>query len=218
MDQKTDRAAHPSALRRALLIALWLNVGLAGSLMTAGFIGDSSGLIANALDNTSDAAVYAISYYATSRAERWKVRAAQLSGVMLLVLCVGVLADVVRRLLSGAEPVSSIMIIATVFSAIINVICLKLLQGSRRVDVNLRAARTFSMNDFLSNLGVLVAGILVAWLGRSWPDLLIGVAIALVVGKGGLDILSDARRTSAQNSLPNASASLHAPSETERPT
>ena len=53
--------------QRALRVAFWLNVGLAGSLLLTGIIGNSSGLIANALDNASDAAVYAISVYAVTR-------------------------------------------------------------------------------------------------------------------------------------------------------
>ena len=181
--------------RRALGIALFLNLGLAVSLGVAGILADSSGLLASALDNTSDAAVYAISYYAVSRGASWKTRAAQLSGVMLLVLSAGVLIDVARRFISGAEPVSTVMVVMTIIAAIINLLCLNLLRGLRHKDVNLRAAWTFSINDFVANTGVLVAGILVAWLNRSWPDLVVGFAIALVAAKGGLEILRDARRT-----------------------
>ena len=181
--------------RRPLAIAFWLNVALAGSLMTAGVRADSSGLIANALDNISDAAVYAISFYAVPRGPRWKARAAQFSGVMLFLLSLGVLGDVVRRFIVGAEPVSRVMIPMTIVAATINVVSLKLLQGQRREDVNLRAAWAFSINDFLSNLGILVAALRVAWLDRPWPDLAVGLAIALVTGHGGIQILVDARRT-----------------------
>jgi cobalt-zinc-cadmium efflux system protein len=193
-DGNAEREPHGDATRHALRTALWLNVALSASLMTAGVVADSSGLIANALDNTSDAAVYTISYYAATRGARWKVRAARLSGVMLLLLSSGVLLDVGRRFISGSEPVSAIMIAMTVVAAAINVVCLKLLRRSRHDDVSLRAAWTFSINDFVSNLGLLVAGILVAWLGRAWPDLVLGVAIALVTAKGGVEILADARR------------------------
>jgi Co/Zn/Cd efflux system component len=54
--------------------------------------------------------------------------------------------------------------------------------------------RTFSINDMLSNLGILAAGVLVLLLGRAWPDLVIGMAIAFVAAKGGWEILEDARR------------------------
>jgi hypothetical protein len=40
-----------------------------------------------------------------------------------------------------------------------------LLQRLKDPDVNLRAATTFSFNDFISNGGILIAGVLVLWLG-----------------------------------------------------
>lgn len=183
--------------RRVLAQALWLNVALAAGLWTSGFIADSSGLIANALDNTSDVAVYALAFYATTHGARWKARAARLSGLILLVLAVAVVADVVRRYFSGSEPQTTLMIAMTIVAAGLNLVALRVLHSHRSQAVHLRAAWTFSINDFLSNAGVLVAALLVAWLQRPWPDLAIGLIIAIVVGRGGLEILADVRRTEA---------------------
>ena len=61
-------------------------------------------------------------------------------------------------------------------------------------DVNVRAANTFSLNDFISNGGILVAGALVWWLGSNWPDLVVGVAVASIAAWGGIGILRDAHR------------------------
>ena len=166
--------------------------------MGAGVYGDSSGLIANGLDNASDAAVYALSLFAVNRGVTWKVRAARLSGVMLLILCAGVVADVIRRFMVGAEPAGNVMIMMTLMAAAVNAVSLRVLRNFRTHDVNLRAAWTFSINDFLSNLGVLVAGVLVIRFKRPWPDLVVGLAIGLFAAKGGVDILTDASRTSQQ--------------------
>ena len=75
----------------------------------------------------------------------------------------------------------------------INLWCLVLLRRLRSDDVNMKAAETFSFNDFISNGGILIAGVLVWWLGTNWPDLLVGVATALIAIKGGVEILKDAR-------------------------
>lgn len=187
-----------NAPRRSLLIALILNLGLTALLLIAGLFAQSTALIANALDNGSDAAVYGISLYAVNRDERWKIRAAQLSGVMLLVLSVGVLLEAVRRFFSGTQPVGSIMMIMSVFATVVNVLCLKLLSRHRHGGVDLRAAWTFSVNDLVSNLGVLLAGVLVAVVGRPWPDLVIAGAISMVAAKGGIGTILDARRTSQE--------------------
>lgn len=49
----------------------------------------------------------------------------------------------------------------------------------------------------LANLGVIAAGLLVAWSGSPIPDLLIGSAISLLVLHGGWRILREARAASA---------------------
>src|SRR3546814_9509984 len=53
--------------RRTLWIVLLLNSAIAAAFLVTGAIGDSSALIANGLDNLSDAAVYALSLVALTR-------------------------------------------------------------------------------------------------------------------------------------------------------
>ena len=180
--------------RRTLRIVLALNAGLAAALLIAGAIGDSSALLANGLDNLSDAAVYTLSLVALSHGMKWKTRAAKASGIMLLLFAVGMLADVVRRYLMGSEPIGATMMVMAAGAAVVNYICLRMLQRLRDPDVNLRAATTFSFNDFISNGGILVAGGLVLLLGTNWPDLLVGLATALIATKGGIEILRDAAK------------------------
>ena len=79
-------------------------------------------------------------------------------------------------------------------AAVVNYACLKLLQRIQNPDVNLRAATTFSFNDFVSNGGILIAGVLVWWLGTNWPDLVGGFATGLIDIKGVMEILRDARK------------------------
>ena len=189
-----------AAQRRTLLQVLLLNAGLAAGLLIAGLSADSSALIANALDNTSDAFVYGISYYAVSRPQRWKTIAALVSGVLLLILAVSVAIDVIRRSTTGTEPLGPVMIAMAFIATAINALCIKLLARDRRGDVNLRAAWTFSINDFVSNLGILIAGALVFLVGQNWPDLVIGFAIAAVAAYGGIEILRDAIRSRSSNS------------------
>ena len=181
--------------RRTLLTVLGLNAGLSAGLGIGGWAADSSALLANAVDNASDAAVYLISFLAIGRAESWKRGAAGLSGVMLLVFAGGVLIDAGRRFLTGTEPMGPIMIGLAVVAAVINLICLRMIRRQASGDVNMKAAETFSFNDFASNGGILIAGLLVMWLGQAWPDLLVGVLVAAIAAKGGIDILGEAGRS-----------------------
>jgi Co/Zn/Cd efflux system component len=179
--------------RRTLLIVLVLNVLLFVMLGLGGLFAESSALLANAADNGSDAIVYLISFLAVGRAMAWKRGAARLSGIMLLVFAAGVLIDVGRRWIVGTEPVGWTMMGLAVIAAVVNLICLMLIRRQGGDDVNMRAAETFSFNDFASNGGILVAGGLVMALNQAWPDLLVGLIVAAIALKGGLDILKDAR-------------------------
>jgi Co/Zn/Cd efflux system component len=180
--------------RRTLLTVLGLNAGLAAALGIGGVSADSSALLANALDNASDAAVYLISFLAIGRAGTWKRGAARASGIMLLVFAVGVLVDAVRRVITGTEPIGPTMMALALVAAVVNLICLQLIRRQHSGDVNMKAAETFSFNDFASNGGILVAGALVLWLGQAWPDLVVGVLVAAIALKGGVDILRDAAK------------------------
>lgn len=183
--------------RKVLLVVLVLNLVLVASLAVTGVWADSSGLIANALDNASDAAIYGISVFAIARSARWKRIAAACSGTLLLVFAVGVLGDTVRRFVVGSEPIGLLMIGMAAFAAAVNFLCVVLLRRLGQGDVNLRAVQIFSVNDFISNGGILVAGGLVAWTGQRWPDLLVGLAVTAIAAKGGLEIVRDARETSS---------------------
>ena len=184
--------------RRTLWIVLGLNVVLTVGFAVTGLLGDSSALIANALDNASDSLVYIISLLALSRSEAWKHGAARTSGVLLLLFAAGVLADAVRRYLSGSEPLGPAMIGMAIVGGAVNALCVWLLNRVRQADVNFRAAQTFSFNDFIANAGIVVAGALVLWTDRAWPDLLVGVAVAGIAVKGGVDILRDVNREAKQ--------------------
>src|SRR5690606_38107053 len=108
---------------------------------------------------------------------------------------VAVLIDAGRRWWFGAEPIGLTMMALAVIAAVVNLICLLLIRRQHSEDVNMKAAETFSFNDFASNGGILVAGGLVLWLDQAWPDLLVGILVAAIAVKGGVDILRSAAQS-----------------------
>lgn len=149
-------------------------------------------VIANGLDNSSDAVVYGLSLLALTRSRTWKRGAARFSGIMLLIFAAGVVLDAIRRYFEGSEPIGAMMMTMAAVAAVVNLLSLYLLKNLQNKDVNLRAATTFSINDFVSNGGVILAGIIVIWTGSNWPDLLVGIAVAGIALYGAIDILRDA--------------------------
>lgn len=151
-------STHERRERCTLWIVLLLNLSLAGGFLAAGLFGDSSALIANGLDNSSDGLVYALSLVALGRAPRWKRIAATASGMLLLLFAAGVIVDVIRRIIQGSEPIGQTMMAMAAIAAVVNIVCYWLLKRLNQPDVNLRAATTFSFNDFISNGGILLGG------------------------------------------------------------
>ena len=189
--------ATNAAERRTLAAVLAINAVMFVGEFTAGLLANSTGLTADSLDMFADAAVYAVSLYAVGRSARIRGRAALGSGVLQLLLGVGVLADVARRFVAGSEPASLAMLAVGAVALAANVTCLLLLAKHRQGDVNLRASWIFSTNDVIANVGVIASGALV-WLTASrYPDLVIGLIISALVIRGGVRIVQEARASLA---------------------
>lgn len=178
-----------AAEARTLWILLAVNAAMFVVELVAGWLAQSSGLIADSLDMLADASVYGLALYAVGKAARTKLGAARVAGVLQGVLALGVLADVVRRLLSGSAPEPPAMIVVSLLALAANVSCLVLLARHRHGGAHMKASWIFSTNDVLANVGVVVAGALVAWTGSRLPDLAIGTAVGLLVLGGAVRIL-----------------------------
>lgn len=186
------------AQRNVLLKLLAINGAMFVVEIVVGIIAQSSGVIADSLDMLADALVYGVSLYAIGRSACIKRRAARSAGIFQLLLATSIVADVVRRAVYGSEPQSVLMMGVAVVALAANSTCFWLLQKHRDGEVHMRASWIFTRSDVIANLGVVVAGLLVWLTGSRWPDLGVGAAIALVVIKGGCDILTDAKRAEAE--------------------
>ena len=114
--------------RKTLWVVLWLNVAIAIGFFAVGYFADSNALLANGLDNSSDAIVYALSLLALTRSRTWKRGAARFSGIMLLVFSAGVIFDAYRRFVEGSDPGGMLMMAMAFVAGLVNLYCLRLLQ------------------------------------------------------------------------------------------
>jgi cation diffusion facilitator family transporter len=190
-ENEFDEAAELE--RRTLWILLAINGAMFLVEAVAGWLADAAGLVADSLDMLADASVYGIVLYAVGRSRRLQADAAFASGLVQIALGAGVLLEVARRLVYGSEPVSALMMLVGGVALAANVTCLMLVARHRDAGVHMRASYIFSANDVIANLGVIVSGALVLVLGSRLPDLLVGAVIAVVVVRGGIEILRQAR-------------------------
>ena len=180
--------------RKILMAVLMINLAQCAAGAGIGIWASSTALIGAALDNLADASVYAVSLYAVGRAVAVKIRAAKLSGFLLIGLAVMLLVEVVRRFRGGEEPVGTAMMAMAAVNAALNLVCLKLLNKHRGNDVNFKASAIFTNNDSIVNASIVLSGALVMWLGSNIPDLILGVAVALIAASGGREILQGAAK------------------------
>lgn len=178
-----------AAEARTLRLLLAINAAMFVVEVVAGWLAQSTGLIADSLDMLADAMVYGLSLYAVGRHAQAKLRAAHLSGALQGGLALGVLTDVVRRLVAGSAPEAPAMIGVSALAFAANVSCLVLISRHRDGGAHMKASWIFSTNDVLANIGVAVAGALVAWTGSRVPDLVVGAAVGLLVLGGAARIL-----------------------------
>ncbi len=185
--------AKNKAQRKVLRILFAVNAAMFVIGIIAGTLARSTALVADSLDMFADAVVFGISLYVTGKSQAKKISAAFLSGIFQTTLASFVLVDVVKRAIFGSEPESSLMMSIALLSLIVNSFCMFLMAKHRHEEVHMRSSWTFLSNDVVANLGVIVAGLLVSLLNSRFPDLIIGFMISIVVIRGGIRIIRDAR-------------------------
>ena len=184
--------------RQTLSILLAINGAMFVAEAIAGWWGQSTGLLADSLDMLADASVYGIALYAVGRSRALQVNTATASGCVQIALGLVVLAEVVRRFFYGSDPVSMLMMSVGAIALVANVSCLALLAKHRDGGIHMRASWIFSVNDVIANCGLILSGWLVLYLDSRIPDLVIGAAISVVVVRGGVNILREAKVENAR--------------------
>ena len=180
------------ARRRVLWTVLAINAALFMGEFTAGWWADSSALQADSLDSLGDAGVYALSLAVVGASLRQRNGAAVLKGVLQGLFGLLVLAEVVRRLLAGAEPLAPLMAGVAALALLANLACFRLLIRFRGDDLNMRSVWLCSRNDLASNAGVIAAAGVVALTGRAWPDAVVGTLVALLFLHTSWQVLREA--------------------------
>ncbi len=175
---------------RVLWEVLAINFFFFALEMLSGFIAGSMGLVADSLDMLADSIVYALSLFVVGGTVSRKKDVAGIAGYFQLALAFLGFAEVIRRFLGrGETPDFHLMIVVSLLALAGNTICLYLLQKSESKEAHMQASMIFTSTDVIVNLGVIVAGILVYLSASKLPDLIVGTAVFILVGRGAYRIL-----------------------------
>ncbi|CAG4882449.1 Cation transporter [Georgfuchsia toluolica] len=175
-----------------LKIVLGINAVMFVIELVAGLMAGSIALLSDSLDNLGDAMTYGLSLYAVSRNSRTKAKVALFKGLLILTAGLFVLGQVAYRIAVPVIPLYETMGLVSLLALLANGTCLTLLWKHREEDINMSSVWECSRNDIASNLSVFVAAGGV-WLTHSgWPDILIGLALALMFLESAVKVLRGA--------------------------
>jgi cation diffusion facilitator family transporter len=189
------KAEELTALRgehkKVLTTVLVINAALFIVEAAAGLLAHSTALLADSLDMLGDSLVYGFSLYVLWRSAQWKAKAALLKGGIMAVFGIGVLLEVIYKTIAGIVPSAETMGVIGALVLLGNGICFLLLFRHRSDDINMRSTWLCSRNDIIANLSVLVAAIGVKVFDASWPDILVGAAIAALFLRSAFSVLRE---------------------------
>jgi cobalt-zinc-cadmium efflux system protein len=172
--------------------------GLVGSFfvveLVAGLVSGSLALLSDAGHMAADVVALGAALLATRVATRpdgsgrrtfgsyrAEVFASGLAVLLMLGVALYVAVEAVGRWGSGADPQTGAMVVVGLLGLAVNVVALMLLRGGARESLNVRGAYLEVVADAAGSVGVVVAGLLVAWTGRPLWDTVVALAIALFV-------------------------------------
>jgi Co/Zn/Cd efflux system component len=188
------RADVPERQRRVLQAVLWINAALFVAEFGAGLLVHSTALLADSVDMLGNAIVYGFSLYAVARGAVWQARSALLKGLIMAAFGVGVLVEVVLKIIRGVVPTADVMGGVGAVALAANLFCLYLLTRHKSDDINMASAWVCSRNDVVANVAVLIAAGAVAATGSAWPDIIVGLLIATLFGSSAVRVIRGAIR------------------------
>ena len=186
---------HQSRQKSALIIVLLINAVMFVVEITAGILANSTALLADSLDMLGDTLAYAFSLYVIKKNDRWKAVSALIKGAIMAAFGFFVLGQAVYKIIHPQTPVYETIGLIGLLALFTNSICLYILWRHRKDDINMRSVYLCSRNDIIANTGVILAGIGVWFTGTQWPDLGIGLMIAVIVLHSSVHVIRDATRT-----------------------
>ena len=201
---------------RGLRVALGLNIVIVVVQIVVGIVAASLGLLADAAHNVTDVAAIVVSLIAVRLARRranasrsfgyhrGTILAAQANAASILIVCVLVGFEAIRRLADPQPVKGGLVLIVALVAAAANFGAAAALGGAGHPhagdggpddggdshDLNMRSALLHMISDGAVSLGVALAGLVILMTGGwYWLDPAVSLLISAVIGVQGWQLL-----------------------------
>jgi cobalt-zinc-cadmium efflux system protein len=179
--------------RKPLAITLALvAVTMIGELV-GGLVSNSLALLADAGHMLTDVCALGLSLFAIGAARRpatatrtygfyrLEILAALLNGATLIAMSIWIFAEACRRWARPPAVNGGLMLGIATGGLVVNLTALWILRHGRKEGLNQWGAWLHVFSDTLGSVQVIVAGVLIGWLGWNWADPLASILIGCLV-------------------------------------
>jgi cobalt-zinc-cadmium efflux system protein len=185
---------HSTSLTgRRLLLSVVITVAFVIGEATAGYFSNSLALMSDAGHNFADALALILSWYGLWIAlrpasekhsygyHRVGILTALINAVALVVIALLIFWEAISRLRQPEPVQSKPMIIVALIAILLNTVISLWLRKAAKDDLNVRSAYMHMVCDAVSAVGVVIAGVVVAFTGASIADPIVSILIGLLI-------------------------------------
>jgi cobalt-zinc-cadmium efflux system protein len=194
---------HAINLGNAFRIGISLNIIFVIAEAAFGFFSNSMALVADAGHNLSDVLALVFSWIAVILSQRKPtlkftygfrrstILIALLNTVLLLAAVAFIVWETIERIGNPVEINSKSVIIVAAIGIVVNGFTAWLFMKGKKHDLNIRSAFIHFIADALVSLGVVIAGVIMAFTGITWIDSIMSFTIVAVILYSSYHLLID---------------------------
>lgn len=166
-----------SAVKRVAALEFGFFTVEAGIALAIG----SVALIADSIDFLEDASINLLIFVALGWSLAARARLGMVLAAILLIPTIATLWVAWQKFGTPIPPAALPLTLTGIAALFVNAISAFWLAKFRACGGSMvKAAFLSARNDMIANLGIIGAGLLTAWSASAWPDLAVGVAVALL--------------------------------------
>ena len=197
----TEYSATPG-LRRVVLTVALLNLGYFVVEFVSGLAIGSVSLFADSIDFLEDTSVNLLILLALGWPPKARARIGMLLALVLLVPSLAALWAIWQKFNAPVAPAAAPLSLVGFGALIVNLGCAYLLARFRRERGSLtKAAFLSARNDAFANIAIIAAGFATAATVSHWPDLVVGIGIAVMNATAAKEVWEAAQQEhGAENS------------------
>ena len=197
-----------TSLNTAFKLGIALNVGFVIVEGIFGFIYDSMGLLSDAGHNLSDVFALILSMVAfklmtkkpderhTYGYRKFSIQASLLNALLLFAAVGMILVESIDKLIHPTAVDGDAIAWVAGAGVIVNGVTAWLFLKDKEKDLNVKGAFLHMLADTLVSVGVVVAGIVIHYTGWYFIDPVIGIGIALMIGRSTWSLLAESFKLS----------------------